>query len=154
RLWVRSGYRRTTAPGRIAFLFSGRSFLTVFWLKGLNPVLYGEKSGCFSSCPRVRFKIMDVLDALAALVRERPRPLLAEWRKRVRAAIPNRREFDKLLLDDDIQNFLDELSNALLLQAHDPGASPEEAIEFSSVVHAVQRFQLKGRIEELVLEYG
>jgi signal transduction histidine kinase len=95
---------------------------------------------------------MEDLDTLAALVQGDQEHILREWRREVRATFPNKKEFERPILEDGVRNFLDELSNALL-EAHDKGAPPQQ-VEFGPAIHGVQRYKLDTKIDELVGEFA
>ena len=93
----------------------------------------------------------NVLDKLAALVKQERHALLARWRQQVRE-LPSARQLDIPTLNDHIPDLLDELATAL--QAQSDQTIPEALSEGSPHAHGLQRLQDAFDIEEVVAEYN
>ena len=94
---------------------------------------------------------IDVLDQLAALVRQEREALLSRWRQQVRP-LPSARQLDVPTLNDHVPGLLDELSAAL--QSKSDQTIPEALCESSPTAHGLQRLQEAFDIEEVVAEYN
>ena len=94
---------------------------------------------------------INVLDQLAALVKQERQALLSNWRQQVRA-LPSARQLDVPTLNDHIPGLLDELAAAL--QAKSDQTIPEALSESSPPAHGLQRVQEAFDIEEVVAEYN
>lgn len=88
---------------------------------------------------------------LAALVEKDREPLLAQWRKQVRA-LPSAKHLDTPTLNDHIPNLLTELSEAL--EKNSNQSIPEALVEESAQIHGKQRLNDGFDIEEVVAEYN
>jgi signal transduction histidine kinase len=94
---------------------------------------------------------INVLNQLAALIRQEREALLSRWRQQVRQ-LPSARHLDELTLNDHIPVLLDELAAALLSPS---GKTVQEAFgEGSPPAHGLQRLQESFDIEEVVAEYN
>ena len=93
---------------------------------------------------------INVLDQLAALVKQERQALLSRWRQQVRH-LPSARELDLPTLNDHIPGLLDELAAALHIKSEQ--TIPESVVE-SPPVHGAQRLQDGFDIEEVVAEYN
>ncbi len=94
---------------------------------------------------------MNVLDQLAALVRQERLVLLSRWRQQVRQ-LHSARQLDVPTLNDHIPELLDELVAAL--QSQSDQTIPEALSEYSPPAHGLQRLQEAFDIEEVVAEYN
>ncbi len=94
---------------------------------------------------------INVLDKLAALVKQERHALLSRWRQQVRQ-LPSARQLDIPTLNDHIPGLLDELATAL--QSKSDQTIPEALIEGSPPAHGLQRLQDAFDIEEVVAEYN
>ena len=94
---------------------------------------------------------INVLDQLAALVKQERQALLSRWRQQVRH-LPSARELDLPTLNDHIPGLLDEL--AVALQSKSDQTIPEALSEGSPRAHGLQRLQEAFDIEEVVAEYN
>jgi two-component system, OmpR family, phosphate regulon sensor histidine kinase PhoR len=94
---------------------------------------------------------MNVLDQVAALVKEERVALLLRWRQQVRE-LPSARELDVPTLNDHIPGLLDEL--VAVLQSKSDQTIPEALSESSPPAHGLQRLQEAFDIEEVVAEYN
>ena len=94
---------------------------------------------------------LDVLDQLAALVKQERDSLLAMWRKQVRQ-LPSARQLDVPTLNDHIPRLLDELAAGL--QSESEQTIPEALSGGSPTAHGLQRLQEAFDIEEVVAEYN
>lgn len=94
---------------------------------------------------------IDVLDQLAALVKQERLPLLMRWRQQVRH-LPSARLLDVPTLNDHIPGLLDELAAAF--QSNSDQTIPEALSEGSPPAHGLQRLQEAFDIEEVVAEYN
>jgi signal transduction histidine kinase len=94
---------------------------------------------------------IDVLDQLAALVKQERQALLSRWRQQVRH-LPSARQLDVPTLNDHIPGLLDELSAAL--RSKSDQTIPEALCESSPPAHGLQRLQEAFDIEEVVAEYN
>jgi two-component system, OmpR family, phosphate regulon sensor histidine kinase PhoR len=94
---------------------------------------------------------IDVLDQLAALVKQERQALLSRWRQQVRE-LPSARQLDVPTLNDHIPNLLGELAAAL--QSKSDQTIPEAVSESSAPAHGLQRLQVAFDIEEVVAEYN
>ena len=94
---------------------------------------------------------IDVLDQLAALVKQERQALLSRWRQQVRH-LPSARQLDVPTLNDHIPGLLDELAAAL--QSKSDQTIPEALCESSPPAHGLQRLQEAFDIEEVVAEYN
>jgi two-component system, OmpR family, phosphate regulon sensor histidine kinase PhoR len=93
----------------------------------------------------------NVLDQLAALIKQEREALLLRWRYQVRD-LPSARHLDVPTLNDHIPGLLDELAEAL--QSKSEQSIPEALCEGSSTTHGLQRLQDAFDIEEVVAEYN
>lgn len=91
------------------------------------------------------------LHKLAALVEKEREPLLAQWRKQVRA-LPSARHLDTPTLNDHIPNLLTELAEAL--EKNSSQTIPESLVEESAQIHGEQRLNDGFDIDEVVAEYN
>ncbi len=94
---------------------------------------------------------LNVLDQLAALVKQERLALLSRWRQQVRQ-IESARQLDVPTLNDHIPQLLDELVAALQLKSDQ--TIPEALLESSPPAHGLQRLQEAFDIEEVVAEYN
>ena len=94
---------------------------------------------------------IDVLDQLAALVKQERQALLSRWRQQVRQ-IRSARQLDVPTLNDHIPGLLDELAAALQLKSDQ--TIPEALSDSSPPAHGLQRLQEAFDIEEVVAEYN
>ena len=94
---------------------------------------------------------INVLDQLAALVRQERLALLSRWRQQVRQ-LESARQLDVPTLNDHIPQLLDELVAALQLKSDQ--TIPEALLENSPPAHGLQRLQEAFDIEEVVAEYN
>jgi len=94
---------------------------------------------------------INVLDQLAALVKQERQALLSRWRQQVRH-LPSARQLDVPTLNDHIPGLLDELAAAL--QSKSDQTIPEALSESSPRAHGLQRLQEAFDIEEVVAEYN
>src|SRR6185295_766126 len=94
---------------------------------------------------------INVLDQLAALVKQEREGLLERWRQQVRQ-LPSARHLDVPTLNDHIPALLDELAAAL--QSKSDQTIPEALLESSPPAHGLQRLQDAFDIEEVVAEYN
>jgi signal transduction histidine kinase len=94
---------------------------------------------------------INVLDQLAALVRQERLTLLARWRQQVRQ-LHSARQLDVPTLNDHIPDLLDELAAAL--RSNSDQTIPEALSESSPPAHGLQRLQGGFDIEEVVAEYN
>src|SRR3954470_7304727 len=94
---------------------------------------------------------IDVLDQLAALVKQERLALLSRWRQQVRQ-LQSARQLDVPTLNDHIPELLDEMVAAL--QAKSDQTIPEALSESSPPAHGLQRLQEAFDIEEVVAEYN
>ena len=94
---------------------------------------------------------INVLDKLAALIKQERHALLARWRQQVRQ-LPSARQLDVPTLNDHIPGLLDELAAAL--QSKSVQTIPEALMEGSPAAHGLQRVQDAFDIEEVVAEYN
>ena len=94
---------------------------------------------------------INVLDQLAALVKQERQALLSRWRQQVRQ-LPSARQLDVPTLNDHIPGLLDELAAAL--QSKSDQTIPEALSESSPPAHGLQRLQDAFDIEEVVAEYN
>ena len=94
---------------------------------------------------------INVLDQLAALVKQERQALLSRWRQQVRH-LPSARQLDVPTLNDHIPGLLDELAAAL--QSKSDQTIPEALSESSPPAHGLQRLQEAFDIEEVVAEYN
>ena len=94
---------------------------------------------------------INVLDQLAALVKQERQALLSRWRQQVRH-LPSARPLDVPTLNDHIPGLLDELAAAL--HSKSDQTIPEALNESSATVHGLQRLQEAFDIEEVVAEYN
>ena len=94
---------------------------------------------------------IDVLDQLAALVRQERQALLSRWRQQVRP-LPSARKLDVPTLNDHVPGLLDELAAAL--ESKSDQTIPEALCESSPTAHGLQRLQEAFDIEEVVAEYN
>jgi signal transduction histidine kinase len=92
---------------------------------------------------------INVLDQLAALVKQERQALLSRWRQQVRH-LPSARQLDVPTLNDHIPSLLDELAAAL--QSKSDQTIPEALS--SPPAHGLQRLQEAFDIEEVVAEYN
>ena len=91
------------------------------------------------------------LNKLAALVEKDREPLLAQWRKQVRA-LPSAKHLDTPTLNDHIPNLLTELAEAL--EKNSNQTIPESLVEESAQIHGEQRLNDGFDIDEVVAEYN
>jgi two-component system phosphate regulon sensor histidine kinase PhoR len=94
---------------------------------------------------------INVLDQLAALVKQERLALLSRWRQQVRQ-LQSARQLDVPTLNDHIPGLLDELVAAL--QSKSDQTIPEALSERSPLAHGLQRLQEAFDIEEVVAEYN
>ena len=94
---------------------------------------------------------INVLDQLAALVKQEREALLSRWRQQVRE-LPSARLLDIPTLNDHIPDLLDELATAL--KSKTDQTIPESLSEGSPPAHGLQRLQEAFDIEEVVAEYN
>lgn len=94
---------------------------------------------------------INVLDQLAAIVKQERQALLSRWRQQVRH-LPSARQLDVPTLNDHIPGLLDEL--AVAFQSKSDQTIPEALSESSPSAHGLQRFQNAFDIEEVVAEYN
>src|SRR5688572_32652339 len=94
---------------------------------------------------------INVLDQLAALVKQERQALLSRWRQQVRH-LPSARQLDVPTLNDHIPGLLDELAAAL--QSKSDQTIPEALSESSPPAHGLQRLQEAFDIEEVTAEYN
>ena len=94
---------------------------------------------------------INVLDQLAALVKQERQALLSRWRQQVRH-LPSARQLDVPTLNDHIPGLLDEL--ALALQSKSDETIAEALSESSPTAHGLQRLQEAFDIEEVTAEYN
>ena len=94
---------------------------------------------------------IDVLDQLAALVRQEREALLSRWRQQVRP-LPSARQLDVPTLNDHVPGLLEELAAAL--ESKSDQTIPEALCESSPTAHGLQRLQEAFDIEEVVAEYN
>lgn len=94
---------------------------------------------------------INVLDQLAALVKQERQPLLSRWRQQVRH-LPSARQLDVPTLNDHLPGLLDELTAALLSKSDQ--TIPEALSGSSPPAHGLQRLQEAFDIEEVVAEYN
>jgi signal transduction histidine kinase len=94
---------------------------------------------------------INVLDRLAAIIKQEREPLLTRWRQQVRE-LPSARQLDVPTLNDHIPGLLDELAAAL--QSKSDQTIPEALIKSSPPAHGLQRLQAAFDIEEVVAEYN
>jgi signal transduction histidine kinase len=94
---------------------------------------------------------INVLDQLAAIVKQERQALLSRWRQQVRH-LPSARKLDVPTLNDHIPGLLDEL--AVAFQSKSDQTIPEALSESSPSAHGLQRFQNAFDIEEVVAEYN
>jgi two-component system, OmpR family, phosphate regulon sensor histidine kinase PhoR len=94
---------------------------------------------------------INVLDQLAALVKQERQALLSRWRQQVRQ-LPSAGLLDVPTLNDHIPGLLDELAAAL--QSKSDQTIPEALGETSPPAHGLQRLQEAFDIEEVVAEYN
>src|SRR6185295_2657927 len=94
---------------------------------------------------------INVLDQLAALVKQERQALLSRWRQQVRH-LPSARQLDVPTLNDHIPGLLDELAAAL--QSKSDQTIPEALSGSSPPAHGLQRLQEAFDIEEVVAEYN
>ena len=90
-------------------------------------------------------------DKLAALIKEEPDTLLANWRDQVRH-LPSARNLDIPTLNDHIPSLLDELVSEL--RSKSDQTIPEALAEGSPPAHGLQRLQEAFDLEEVVAEYN
>ena len=100
--------------------------------------------------PRGGEMTINVLDQLAALVKEERLALLSNWRQQVRH-LPSASQLDVPTLNDHIPELLDELAAAL--QSKSDQTIPE-ALSESPLAHGLQRLQEAFDIEEVTAEYN
>ncbi|HTJ97547.1 MAG TPA: HAMP domain-containing sensor histidine kinase [Rhodocyclaceae bacterium] len=93
----------------------------------------------------------NVLDQLAALIKQEREALLLRWRYQVRD-LPSARHLDVPTLNDHIPGLLVELADALQLKSEQ--SIPEALSEGSPTTHGLQRLQDAFDIEEVVAEYN
>ena len=93
----------------------------------------------------------NVLDQLAALVKQEREALLSRWRQQVRH-LPSARQLDVPTLNDHLPGLLDELAAAL--RSKSDQTIPEALGESSPPAHGLQRLQEAFDIEEVVAEYN
>ena len=91
------------------------------------------------------------IQKLATLIETQREPLLAQWRKQVRA-LPSARHLDTPTLNDHIPNLLTELAEAL--EKNSNQTIPEALVEESAQTHGKQRLADGFDIEEVVAEYN
>ena len=91
------------------------------------------------------------IQKLATLIETQREPLLAHWRKQVRA-LPSARHLDTPTLNDHIPNLLTELAEAL--EKNSNQTIPEALVEESAQTHGKQRLADGFDIEEVVAEYN
>ncbi len=94
---------------------------------------------------------INVLDQLAALVKQESQALLSRWRQQVRH-LHSARQLDVPTLNDHIPGLLDEVAAALQLKSDQ--TIPEAVSESSPPAHGLQRLQEAFDIEEVVAEYN
>ncbi len=94
---------------------------------------------------------INVLDQLAALVKQEDKALLSRWREQVRH-LPSARGLDVPTLNDHIPGLLDELAAALQLKSDQ--TIPDALDGSSPPAHGLQRLQEAFDIEEVVAEYN
>src|SRR6187401_3622728 len=94
---------------------------------------------------------INVLDQLAALVKQERQTLLSRWRQQVRQ-LPSARQLDVPTLNDHIPGLLDELAAAL--QSRSDQTIPEALSGSSPPAHGLQRLQEAFDIEEVTAEYN
>lgn len=94
---------------------------------------------------------INVMDRLAALIKQEREPLLSRWRQQVRQ-LPSARPLDVPTLNDHIPGLLDELAGAL--QSKSDRTIPEALRESSPPAHGLQRLHEGFDIEEVVAEYN
>ena len=94
---------------------------------------------------------VNVLDQLAALVKQEREALLSRWRQQVRQ-LPSARQLDVPTLNDHLPGLLDELAAAL--RSKSDQTIPEALGETSPPAHGLQRLQEAFDIEEVVAEYN
>lgn len=111
--------------------------------------LAARASQCAHSCWRQM--TINVLDQLAALVRQERHALLSRWRQQVRH-LPSARLLDVPTLNDHIPGLLDELATAL--QSKSDQTIPEALGDTSPPAHGLQRLQAAFDIEEVTAEYN
>ena len=100
---------------------------------------------------REAMAINNVLDQLAALVKQERQAVLSLWRQQVRH-LPSARHLDVPTLNDHIPGLLDELAAAL--QSKSDQTISEALSEGSPPAHGLQRLQDAFDIEEVVAEYN
>ena len=93
----------------------------------------------------------DLLDKLAALIRQERESLLEQWRGDVRH-IPGATDLDTPTLNDHIPDLLEEL--ATTLQAEQDNAMREAHMELNPKAHGLQRLRDGFDIVEVVAEYN
>ena len=94
---------------------------------------------------------INVLDRLAALVKQESQALLSRWRQQVRE-LPSARQLDIPTLNDHVPDLLAELATEL--QSKSDQTIPEALSESSASAHGLQRLQDAFDIEEVVAEYN
>jgi len=94
---------------------------------------------------------VDVLQRLAALVKQEGPALLSRWREQVRH-LPSACRLDVPTLNDHIPGLLDELAAAL--ESNSSQTIPEALSESSPTAHGLQRLQVAFDIDEVVAEYN
>lgn len=94
---------------------------------------------------------INVLDQLAALIKQEREALLSRWRRQVRE-LPSARLLDIPTLNDHIPDLLDELATAL--ESKTEQSIPEVLRDGSPAAHGLQRLQEAFDIEEVVAEYN
>jgi two-component system phosphate regulon sensor histidine kinase PhoR len=95
--------------------------------------------------------INNVLNQLAALVKQERQAVLSRWRQQVRH-LPSARHLDVPALNDHIPGLLDELAAAL--QSRSDETIAEALSEGSPPAHGLQRLQQAFDLEEVVAEYN
>jgi two-component system phosphate regulon sensor histidine kinase PhoR len=93
----------------------------------------------------------DLLDKLAALIRQERESLLEQWRRDVRH-IPGAQDLDTPTLNDHIPELLEEL--ATTLESEQDETMPEPHMELNPKAHGLQRLRDGFDIVEVVAEYN
>ncbi len=94
---------------------------------------------------------LDVLNQLAALIKQEHQAVLSRWRQQVRL-LPSARRLDVPTLNDHMPGLIDELAAAL--QSKSEITIAEARSEGSPSSHGLQRLQDAFEIEEVVAEYN
>ncbi|MBI3805306.1 MAG: HAMP domain-containing histidine kinase [Nitrospirae bacterium] len=94
---------------------------------------------------------INVVDKMAALIRQERVALLSRWREQVRE-LPSAKGLDVPTLNDHLPQLIDELAVALRL--HSGETIPEALKESSPPAHGLQRLQERFDLVEVVAEYN